>query len=323
MYHGYSLQLTRWLLALLLVATAQTGLAAAHAVIPSDTDPAIDRNDSPHLAYTPVAAARNQLFVFFPGTGGVPTNQTLVLQQAANLGYHAIGLTYVNDLAINGPVCGGTLDPACFENARLEIFDGTDRHPLIDVNRSNSIENRLAALLTYLDSHHPDEGWGQYLGRRGRIMWPMIAVAGHSQGAGHAGIIAKNKLVARAVMFAGLDWFGAEQRPADWIIRSGVTPSGRLYGFTHLQDAPMWGPERRELQTWQAYGMDGYGPLTNVDRVDPPYRGSHMLVTNAAPACNLDRCDNYHGAVVVDVYTPKTADGTPLYLPVWSYMLSN
>jgi hypothetical protein len=51
---------------------------------------------------------------------------------------------------------------------RLEILDGTDRTPLVDVDRANSIENRLIKLLQYLDANRPGEGWGGFLDAAGQ-----------------------------------------------------------------------------------------------------------------------------------------------------------
>ena len=52
-----------------------------------------------------------------------------------------------------------------------------------------------------------------------------------------------------------------------------------------------------------------------------PYQGSHELTTGLPPN-NHSGTPDYHGAIVVDSSTPVTANGTPVYLPVWQYMMT-
>lgn len=78
------------------------------------------------------------------------------------------------------------------------MITGEDVSPLVSVNAANSITGRLVSLLTYLNSNFPTEGWGQYL-TNGQPRWDLITVAGHSQGGGHAGYLAKLVSLDRAV----------------------------------------------------------------------------------------------------------------------------
>jgi hypothetical protein len=58
--------------------------------------------------------------------------------------------------------------PDCAINARREILDGGDESPVVDVDRANSIENRLDKLLAYLMTTRPaEEGWAQLVNDRG------------------------------------------------------------------------------------------------------------------------------------------------------------
>ncbi len=133
-----------------------------HLVAPPATDPAIDRALDNHYVWLDRAAPTNhKLLVFMPGTGLPPAAYQLVQREAARLGYHVIGLMYPNRVRL-ASACPPTPDPdACFENARLEILDGIDRSPVVDVNEPNSIDNRLTKLLQYLTvlfSSVPDKG---------------------------------------------------------------------------------------------------------------------------------------------------------------------
>ena len=53
-----------------------------------------------------------------------------------------------------------------------------------------------------------------------------------------------------------------------------------------------------------------------MDDAEPPYGDARMLVTtvDAPPA-------RTHSVDIVDAFTPLLEDGTPLFRPVWSYML--
>lgn len=295
----------------------------ARFILPKDTDREITTNLEPHyVVLNPSVPARNQLFLFLPGTGGRPQNCQQIVNTAADLGFHAIGLRYPNDQPVNGPtLCGGAnTDLDCYAKVRLEIKDGIDRTPLLSITRANSIENRLIKLLLYLHSRFPNEGWGQYLQEDGTIKWSSIIVSGHSQGGGHAGIIGRYHPVARVVMFApGTDYNARLGRPANWIAVPSSTPNAtppeRFYGFSHQRDETV---DFRILATliWPAFGMDQFGPVVNVDTTAPPYQNSHMLTSN------LDTpTQNYHGCVVVDRNLVRLPDGTPVYKPVWEYLL--
>jgi len=291
-------------------------------ILPKDTDSEITTNLEPHyVALNKSVPARNQLFLFFPGTGGKPHLYQQIINTAADLGFHAIGLNYPNDRAVNGPtLCGGTnTDLDCYAKVRLEIKDGTDRTPLVTITRANSIENRLIKLLVYLHARFPNDGWRQYLEDDLSIRWPSLVVSGHSQGGGHAGIIGRYHLVARVVMFAAMDYNARVGRPANWIAlpnsTPNATPSERFYGFSHQRDQGV-NFAILSTQIWPAYGMDAFGPVVNVDDTAPPYHNSHMLTSNLEAPTR-----NYHGCIVVDRHLVLLPDGTPVYKPVWEYLL--
>lgn len=283
---------------------------APREITPSATDPRIVEDDA-HLASLATDVPRaGKLFVFLPGTGGAPRHYTYVIRTAAAQGYHALGLAYVNDRSVGLQICAGTADPDCPEQVRLEILDGTDRSPLVDVDRANSIENRLIMLLRYLAANHPDEGWSRFLDDAGGLRWDLMAFAGHSQGAGHAAMAGKLHLVHRVALFSGTE-------PAAWTLQPLATPADRFYGLVH---------ELEELYadigaSWQNLGLPG--ALTNVDGGAPPYGGSHRLQTRVAPAgTSLSEGLGYHNAVAVDYATPLGADGeTPVLQPAWTRMI--
>jgi hypothetical protein len=201
---------------------------------------------------------------------------------------------------------------------RHEIFDGTDRHDAIAVNRPNSIENRLSKLLIYLRQTYPGKGWEQYLENDSVIVWQKIIVSGHSQGGGHAGFISKQKEVARVVMFAAADVLPLLGRRADWVTMPGPTPPERYFGFIHELDESI--PLTAQLNMWSDYGMPAFGDLVLTDSIAAPYNASHMLYSRLLITQGPV---SYHGCIVVSYYTPKDANGNPIYEPVWEYMIGS
>jgi len=303
----------KYILFLLFLPTLLFG-QTEYMVQPNTADPLSGTPNNFHFIYTNQSVAqKNKLFLFFPGTGAVPFNYREILKHAANLGYHSIGLTYPNSDAIN-QICLTTTDTTCHSRARLEVFDGIDRHNTINVDENNCIERRTLKLLAYLNSAYPTENWGQYyIGNQ--IQWDKIIVSGHSQGGGHAGIISKIKQVERVVMFAAMDWITLLNRNADWITWNGLTPDDKYYGFTHQNDEAV---DFAKIQiTWDNYGMDNYGGLILVDTSSNPYNGSHKLYTLLTPANDPTK---FHGSVVADAYIPLNL-GIPVFAPVWTYMI--
>ncbi|MFN3916461.1 MAG: BPSS1187 family protein [Flavobacteriales bacterium] len=287
-----------------------------HTVQPNVADPLSGTPNANHYIYINTSVLpKNKLFLFFPGSGGTPYGYREVLKLAANLGYHSVGLTYPNGVVINS-LCAFSADTTCHSRARLEIFDGQDRHNGISVDEYNSIERRTLKLLEYLHQTYPTENWGQYLSGND-ILWNKIIVSGHSQGGGHAGIISKIKEVDRVVMFAALDWIPLLNRNADWITWQGATAQHNYYGFIHEQDELI--NFNHMLTTWTNYGMNTFGPRVLSDTATPPYSDSRRLYTLLTPANDPSK---FHNCVVVDMHTPMNGS-VPEYLDVWTYLIDS
>jgi hypothetical protein len=285
-----------------------------HVVAPQATDPAIDRFLDNHYVWLDTTAKSNhKLLVFMPGTGLTPAVYQLVQQEAARLGYHVIGLMYPNSPGL-AKVCPSDPDPAtCYENSRLEIIDGIDRSPWVDVNAANSIDNRLTKLLHYLARQYPDEEWDRFLAHE-EPKWSQIAVSGHSQGGGHAAMIAKIRLVARVVMFSAVT-DSLEGASVPWVATH-VTPSDRYYGLDHDLDEQF----RSIRASWDSLGMAVFGPAVAPETSAPPYDLTHMLVTDYHPLRGPGRAA--HGSSCTDANTPLNLDGTPLLRDAWRYLLT-
>ncbi len=286
-------------------------------VQPKETDSQIDRALEAHyVAFNKSSKPRNQLLLFFPGTGAIPRLYQEFSNAAADLGFHVVNLRYVNDQAVN-TLCGGTnTDLDCYEKVRLEIIDGTERTPLVNVNRTNSVENRLIKLIQYLHQNYPNDHWAQFLSTNGSIKWESIVTAGHSQGGGHAAILGKYHKLARVIMFAAMDFNGRVRQPAHWIGSNNATPSSDYYAFSHQRDQSV-NYTTLSTMVWPQYGLDAFGPPMNVDTTTAPYSNSHALTSNMDTPSG-----NYHSMIATDPFLVKRSDGTPVYKPVWEYLLS-
>ncbi len=306
------------LIALALLTTLSQAVQVRRFFTPSSTDPAISQPNNNHYSiFDPALPPRGGLVVFLPGTGAVPFNQTAFIQNAASLGFHALGLMYPNADAVN-EICTqqSPLDPDCAVKVRLEVIDGTDRSPLVSVDRPNCIENRLLKAVQFLHATYPLHGWNAYF-TGNDIAWRKIIICGHSQGGGHAGLIAKTREVERCVMLAATDWWSAMLRPYNWLSLPPATPVERWFLIGHERDPMVSLPLLR--LTSAALGTARYGDPLDVDGALPDYRGSHFLTTDLEPVRGA--AGSYHGTMVSDADTPRQADGvTPVLKPAWDHL---
>ncbi len=276
-----------------------------HIVAPQTTDPAIDQFLDNHYVWLDTTAQTNhKLLVFMPGAGQAPGMFQLVQQEAARLGYHVIGLSYVTRLGGLLMACPDDPDPAaCYENVRLEILDGIDRSPLVNITAANSIDNRLTKLLQFLAAQYPDEGWGRFLLAGAKPKWSQIAVSGHSNGGGEAATIAKIRLVARVVLFSSVTDSVHADAPS-WE-STHITPTDRYWGIAHDRDAFF----RAIRAGWDSVGMSAFGPAVAPEESEPPYGFTHMLVTDLMPQGGFVGT-NAHGSPVHDLDPLLNPDGS-------------
>lgn len=285
---------------------------------PSDTDPAITQFNDPHLIYlNPEAKKRNELLIFLPGTNGKPGGTNLFCQTAADLGYNVLALAYPTD--IPATTARNSEDPNAFENFRLEIIEGRDLWSGIEVSQTDSIENRLTKALQYLSRTRPTENWNQFLDAKSNLNWSKIAVSGHSQGGGHAALIATKHKVARVVMTgAPKDFDRAKKAPAAWY-KKRATPPSAFFAFNHMLDRQ--GCDYSEqLLNLEELGLNAFGEPAVVDKLKPPYNHSRMLFTNFEGSSTDSR--QAHSTVIGDRITPKDESGNPVFRSVWIYMLT-
>src|SRR5205823_4982032 len=106
---------------LVVIGLLSHGVSAAddvikHIVPPYDTDPALEKVPEHYAWLDPAVRPRRKLLVFLPGTATSPSACQLLQREAAQLGYHVVGLMYQNTVAL-ATICPSAANPdACFEN---------------------------------------------------------------------------------------------------------------------------------------------------------------------------------------------------------------
>ncbi|GAB4295215.1 MAG: hypothetical protein Kow0068_19920 [Marinilabiliales bacterium] len=283
---------------------------------PGDTDPSIWlwNADSHYVYINPTATIINKLFVFLPGSYGVPEADKAINIKAANMGYHSIGLRYPNTWSMIGQ-CGNSTDLDCHLKLRNEVFYGIDTYSGFNVDSVDCIKNRLIRLLKYLDYNYPAENWGQFLDVNDEPVWNKIILAGHSQGGGYGGIVGKDYELFRIINFASNDYNFTYEQPAPWYYEPHVTPTDRYYGMVHIMDGPS-----EFLEMMDALGVDTFAVI-NADTSYLPYNYAKILITSEIPATGTNWVD-YHNSVAVDNSIPVDSLGNFKFDPVWEYLLS-
>lgn len=288
-------------------------------VLPSSTDPAICTFDFPQAIYHPAGVPRHQLLLFLTGTGGRGPVCCRLSKNAALLGYHVVQIMYPNDIPASA--CQHESNPDAFGDFRWAIIRGGTacyRDRRVEIPVVESIEHRSIKLLRYLAHTEPGHGWGQYLAADG-LAWDRIAVAGASQGGGHAALMATRYRVARVLCFAApKDYCIRLKGPARWYEDS-VTPASRYFVFNNVHDRQGC-DHAQQVENLRALGVvRSDADLADVDTEAAPYHGAHALFTSWPGADGHVESLPAHVSVATDRLLAK--DGSALFRPVWRYML--
>ena len=289
-------------------------------VDPLDTGPGIVKAELPNAGDVPqrhvVAPAlgepRDILLVWLAGSGAAPTQYLEFTRAAAENRLDTVGLVYpswppVNDITTNDT------DPDLPAAIRTERLFGVDATDVIDVDFANSVENRLVKLLEDQAAAFPGERWASYLLPDGSPDWTRIAVAGHSQGAGHAAFLGKLEPLAGVLILAGPGDFVQDFGTAPWLFEPGATPAARTAAFTHVEDRNAAG----FFFNQRVLNLNAFGEVQNIDGLSTQQIRGQLLASTA----DFPAGSNGHGAVVVDDRLARDAGGAPIYRPVWDAML--
>jgi hypothetical protein len=281
---------------------------------PSTTDATITTfdADSNFVYLNQSISPKNLLLVHLPGSYGEPKRATIFGSLAANQGFHSIGLMYPNVPTV-GSFCTNNADLTCFENVRREIIEGVDHTSEISIPFNEGIHNRIKKLISYLSINYPNENWGQYLDGNGEVNWEKIIVSGHSQGGGHAAVMAKYFPLKRALCFSSpKDWNNTIDNVPPWLSSTNwLTNRSDVYVFNHMLDV-----HDQQVIIWDSLGLNSYGAPVSVDNSAFPYNSTRQLTTNYVVTSGDE-----HASTIQDNKTPKV-NSIPVFEPVWIYMLT-
>jgi hypothetical protein len=250
------------------------------------------------------------LLVFLPATGARPIDYRSFLTAAVAQGYHVLGLDYWNRGASVTRTCG--LDAQCYTDVQQNRLTGLHPTKFSDVGVANSITARLRMALAWLTIHDKTGEWQRYLTGTA-INWGTIVMAGHSQGGGESAYISHLHSLKGALMFSSpVETDGSVS--AAWMTSAGqasagATPASRMYGFVSSGDVFL----PKIIGSWSKLGM-GSGSMPISGSVPT---GAHTLVSTVA----LGGPDESHLRSVQDS-TVRNAEGVPIFLPTWNWMLA-
>ena len=135
-----------------------------------------------------------------------------------------------------------------------------------------------------------------------------------------AAMLAKTNVTDRCVIFSDMDWWQWRNRPYNWMFTTPQTPVNNWYLFAHERDELL---NFTNMQTCAAaLDVSRYGAYVQVETTtSASYGGRHFLATNLDPS-STNQPNPFHRCTVVDSATPMQADGvTPVFKPVWDYLL--
>jgi hypothetical protein len=285
----------------------------------NDTDPQIilDGAKKHHVLYNPTSQHKNTLLLHLVGSLDNPNSTILYPTIAANNGFHCINLAYRNGTS-GQAACGDVPDPDCHLNYRKEIIEGIDYSASVNVNAANSIDNRLIKVLQYLDANYPNHNWSQYF-TGNTVNWDKLIVSGHSQGGGHAAVIAIDRPIQRVLMFGSPnDYSDTLMSLANWSQLPHIVADSNYYSFNALYD--------EIIEFWKQYAhsdalnQDNYGDTVNVDVVPSPFNNSRQLYTKEI-VNSPNPFELTHDIMIRDAETPVDGQGNAIFECVWKYML--
>ncbi|MCU0659536.1 MAG: hypothetical protein MUF64_31010 [Polyangiaceae bacterium] len=221
------------------------GGAVACAVRPGATDPAIQDDFGYHALGLPATVgADTPVYLHLVGSGGEPARpatQTfpneLLLRELTARGVLVLMVAYPNEIPI-GTLCKDDL--ACYEPVRQEVIDGSPApapyDQLNNIQKPQDIRSRFDALVAHLRAFPEGQALPTSLAGA-TVQTDKMRIGGHSQGGGHAGLLAKALPFERVCFFSSpLDGGPLAVEAVPWVSSAWQTPLERRRAVIHQQD---------------------------------------------------------------------------------------
>ncbi|MDG1324215.1 MAG: hypothetical protein P8P49_00500 [Opitutales bacterium] len=224
-------------------------------------------------------------------------------QYLASLGLHLIQPHYANRWFSTVPKEVHDTGE-CLGDIRLEASTGEDRSALVEIPKPDGLTARSLKFVKWLTKENPQGKWERFLNEEGTsLLWDKVILSGSSHGSTTATRFAKHQKVARVVAFAG-----PRDQFESWQGLPSATPANRYFGFSHILDKGWIG--NHYCRSWQMIGLAKFGPLVNVEEINPPFGNSRRLITDFDVGGNSNKA---HGIVVRDEHWKK----------VWKYLYTH
>jgi hypothetical protein len=274
--------------------------------------------------------------VYLPGTGGNAYQSIKgLLSSISLLDLHVISLSYLSTsysvLEMNR-LCGdvkynSNVDVStCINQLHATIVHGSESSSIWRIHPSDSVSHRLLSTLQSLARSDPS--WNQFLSSSdthlSSVRWDRIIIAGHSQGAGHAGYIASSHLTSGAVLLSGIQDCCSYSTYMNWNLSPWLTPSSRLSILFHSYE---------DLRGLIVANTDQYLPGQAPVEYTPS-SSSHSALQSQylsvkEPVQNSSACRSSsrpeHSSTATDSCSPLDPHTQPtgyLYQPLWQYLFS-
>ncbi len=260
--------------------------------------------DLQHAAVDTRVPSRGRLVVWL-----MPHNEML-FERLSSYGLHAVQPHYANKwFSIVKPA-----DRMARGLVRLEAAMGRDVSDQVEIPHPDGMTERTRVFLKWLARENPDGKWEQFVSDDGEsVLWDKVIIAGASHGSTTAARFAKEVRCDRVVILCG-----PRDQDQDWQSLPSATPAERYFGFSHVLDDGWIG--HHYCRSWELLGMGEYGPIVDVDSAKPPFGNTRRLISAADVKGNRNKA---HAAVQPRKDSPKAADGTLLYEPVWEYLFTH
>ncbi len=296
-------------------------------VRPQVTDEAIDQLvNHHHLVHEPEGPLRRtEVVLLLAGVGSGTNSATRLLGAISRAGFRAVSLAFVNEFSVDH-YCERLpdIDDDCYGDVLREmIYGDTEQTGLLRIGRANAVFNRISKLLLHLRRTRGAERWGDVVDEEGVVDWRRVAVMGGPQCGRLAAYLSRDIEMARAVLVSrfgsalGAPEEADEARLAPWHTSPRATPAERTYAIWHGDSASAPGAHLVATR----YGLDAFGPVTDVDGRNPPYDCAHLLRTRQTPIGVEDGMVRADESLVHDRYLPLDAEGQPLLTPAYLYAL--
>ncbi|MCB1092495.1 MAG: hypothetical protein KDL87_13245, partial [Verrucomicrobiae bacterium] len=202
----------------------------------------------------------------------------------------------------------------CRGNVRPEAATGEDFSDKVDIPKPDGMMERSFQFVKWLAKENPAGHWDHFLTEDGNgLRWDRVIMSGSSHGSTTAARFAKHQKVDRVVMLCG-----PRDQYQNWQSLPSATPENRYFGFSHVLDGGWTGDHY--CRSWELIGLHQFGPIVDVDTAKPPYGNTRRLISAADVKGDANRA---HSSVTPGGASPKDAEGTFLFEPVWRYLYTH